>query len=278
MSKGKERRARRENESPRSQRSLRFLLLAVGTIAVGSLVAMGLLRRGRGQAVLERIPNQNVLLITIDTLRADALHCYGGAAATPALDQLAAEGVRFDFAHAHAVVTLASHASILTGTYPYQHGIRDNSGYRLSAGAQTAATLLKKAGYATGAFVAAFPLHSRFGLNAGFDVYDDRFGETRAPTDFVMPERPATAVVALARDWLAKQHPAHPAPALSTQHPAPSTRGSSGSTCLIRTRHTSRRHHSTRSTRGRMTARLRPPMPPSRLCSAMYGPAERRRS
>ena len=166
-------------------------------------VTIALWLRARPTASLERIRNQNVLLITIDTLRGDALHSYGGVAATPALDALAAGGVRFDFAHAHAVVTLPSHASILTGTYPYQHGIRDNSGYRLASNAQTAATLLKKAGYDTAAFVGAFPLHSRFGLNAGFDVYDDRFGETRAPTEFVMPERPATAVVALARQWIA---------------------------------------------------------------------------
>ena len=90
--------------------------------------------RAAPQADLRPIARQNVLLITIDTLRADALGCYGGPAATPALDRLAAEGVRFDFAHAHAVVTLTSHASILTGTYPFQHGIRDNSGYRLTAG------------------------------------------------------------------------------------------------------------------------------------------------
>src|SRR4051812_25314979 len=69
---------------------------------------------------LHPIAGQNVLLITIDTLRADALGSYGGQAATPALDRLAADGVRFDFAHAHAVTTLASHASILTGTYPFQ--------------------------------------------------------------------------------------------------------------------------------------------------------------
>jgi arylsulfatase A-like enzyme/Tfp pilus assembly protein PilF len=162
-----------------------------------------LARRGGTQADLRPIAGQNVLLITIDTLRADALGSYGGRAATPALDRLAADGVRFDFAHAHAVLTLPSHTSILTGTYPYEHGVRDNSGYRVSPNARTAATLLKAAGYATGAFVAAFPLHSRFGLNRGFDVYDDRFGETRAPTEFVMPERPATVVVPLARGWIA---------------------------------------------------------------------------
>ena len=161
------------------------------------------LRGGHVRADLKPIPGQNVLLITIDTLRADALGSYGGPAATPALDRLARDGVRFEFAHAHAVLTLPSHASILTGRYPFRHGIRDNSGYRLPADVPTIATLLKRAGYATGAFVAAFPVHSRFGLNQGFDAYDDRFGETRAPTEFVMPERPATAVVPLARDWIA---------------------------------------------------------------------------
>ena len=155
------------------------------------------------QADLRPIANQNVLLVTIDTLRADALGCYGGPAATPALDRLAAEGVRFEFAHAHAVLTLPSHTSILTGEYPYRHGVRENSGYRVAPGTRTIATLLKRAGYATGAFVGAFPLHSRFGLNQGFDVYDDRFGETTAPAEFVMPERPASVVVPLAREWIA---------------------------------------------------------------------------
>jgi arylsulfatase A-like enzyme/Flp pilus assembly protein TadD len=157
------------------------------------------------QADLHPIARQNVLLITIDTLRADALGTYGGPAATPALDRLAREGVRFDFAHAHAVVTLPSHASILTGRYPFEHGLRDNSGYRLPAGSRTVATMLKQGGYATAAFVAGFPLHSRFGLGQGFDVYDDRFGDTRSPADFDMPERPASVVVPLARAWIAER-------------------------------------------------------------------------
>ncbi len=154
-------------------------------------------------ADLGPIDGQNVLLVTIDTLRADALGSYGGPAATPALDQLASEGVRFDFAHAHAVVTLPSHASILTGEYPFQHGLRDNAGYRLPAGKPTAATLLKQAGYATAAFVAAYPLHSRFGLNAGFDLYHDRFGEGMGSAELVTPEGPASAIVPLAREWIA---------------------------------------------------------------------------
>jgi arylsulfatase A-like enzyme len=159
--------------------------------------------RSAPTADLHPIAGQNVLLVTIDTLRADALGAYGGPAATPAVDRLAANGVRFDFAHAHAVVTLPSHASLLTGQYPFHHGLRDNLGYRLAPGTRTVATVLKQAGYATAAFVSAFPLHSRFGLNQGFDVYDDRFGDTGAPTEFVMPERPASAVVPLARQWIA---------------------------------------------------------------------------
>ncbi|HEX2445202.1 MAG TPA: sulfatase-like hydrolase/transferase, partial [Vicinamibacterales bacterium] len=152
-----------------------------------------------------RSADQNVLLVTIDTLRADALGCYGGAAATPALDALARRGVRYDFAHAHAVVTLPSHASILTGLFPYQHGIRDNNGYRLRSDTVTLAGTLKRAGFATAAFVGAFPLDARFGLPAGFDVYDDAYQESGRLAEFEMPERRADEVVALARRWIATQ-------------------------------------------------------------------------
>lgn len=152
-----------------------------------------------------RTADQNVLLVTIDTLRADALGCYGGRAATPVLDAIARAGVQFDFAHAHAVVTLPSHASILTGLYPYQHGIRDNSGYTLPAGVPTLATLLRGRGYATGAFVAAFVLDRRFGLAAGFDTYDDQLASGAAPTDISMPERRADVVVSRALAWLRAQ-------------------------------------------------------------------------
>jgi arylsulfatase A-like enzyme/Tfp pilus assembly protein PilF len=178
-----------------------LLTLAAAAGILGVVVFRG--RQGSPAANLRPIANQNVLLITIDTLRGDALGSYGGPAATPALDRLAGEGVRFEFAHAHAVVTLPSHTSILTGLYPFQHGVRDNSGYRLAPNARTLATMLRAAGYATAAFVGAFPVHSRFGLNQGFDVYDDRFGETRAPTEFEMPERPARVVVPLAQQWIA---------------------------------------------------------------------------
>jgi arylsulfatase A-like enzyme/Flp pilus assembly protein TadD len=144
----------------------------------------------------------DVVLITIDTLRADAVGFAGNQRVeTPTLDRLAAAGRAFDDAHAHNVVTLPSHANILTGLYPYQHGVRDNSGFTLPARVPTLATLLKKAGYATGAFVAAYPLDSRFGLNQGFDVYDDSFPRGSNPESFVIAERRGDQVVAAARSW-----------------------------------------------------------------------------
>ena len=150
-------------------------------------------------------PDRNVLLITIDTLRADALGVAGGRAATPHLDALAAAGARFTFAHAHAVVTLPSHTSIMTGRYPYAHGVRDNNGYRVPADQPTLATRLKAAGFSTGAFVGAFPLDQRFGLARGFDVYDDRLPEAGSAEDFALPERRADAVVAAAQQWITAQ-------------------------------------------------------------------------
>src|SRR5207237_441722 len=121
----------------------------------------------------------NVLLITVDTLRADALGAYGHASAlTPWIDKLARDGVRFDRAHAHNVVTLPSHANLLSGWLPIDHGVRDNSGFRFPQSIDTIATILKARGYRTGAFVSAFPLDARFGLARGFDEYDDRFVDT----------------------------------------------------------------------------------------------------
>lgn len=150
------------------------------------------------------IATDNILLITIDTLRADALGFAGNPEAeTPLLDRLAAQGVVYDNAHAHAVVTLPSHASILTGLHPYEHGIRNNSGFVLPERIPTAATVLAAKGFATAAFVGAFPLDARFGLARGFDVYDDRYpeGSHAAENAFTMAERRGDEVVEAALDW-----------------------------------------------------------------------------
>ena len=151
---------------------------------------------------LERDANVNILLVTIDTLRADALSSYGGPAQTPNLDALASQGARFTFAHAHSVVTLPSHTTILGGQLPYQHGMRDNSGFRVKDGTPTLATWLKAAGYQTGAFVGGFPLTKRFGLTGGFDEYDDQMPEMHGALAISMPERPADAVVTRAAQWI----------------------------------------------------------------------------
>jgi arylsulfatase A-like enzyme/Tfp pilus assembly protein PilF len=144
----------------------------------------------------------NILLITIDTLRWDALGFSGNSRSrTPHLDRLAASGLEFRHAHAHNVVTLPSHANILTGLYPYQNGIRDNKGFVLPESIPTAATLLSTAGFRTGAFVGAFPLDSRFGLDRGFEVYDDEVPEGSRPTEMVPAERRGDEVVSLATEW-----------------------------------------------------------------------------
>jgi len=145
----------------------------------------------------------NLLLISIDTLRADALGCYGGRAArTPAVDGLARRGVLFERAFAHAPLTLPSHASILTGTLPMTHGIHDNLGFRLSPDAVTLAGHLRLQGFATAAFVGAFPLDSRFGLGLGFDLYDDLYGSADAANPMVFVERRAGEVTARSMDWI----------------------------------------------------------------------------
>jgi arylsulfatase A-like enzyme/Tfp pilus assembly protein PilF len=176
--------------------------LAAAQAALLALAACSMF--GGRQFSLAQNADRNILLVTIDTLRADALGAYGGRATTPNLDKLAAHGARFDFAHAHAVVTLVSHASILTGRYPYEHGIRDNTGYRLSPRQPTAATLLKSRGFATGAFIGGYPLDHQFGLGVGFDVYDDRFTSASGP-EANDRERPADAVVKSALGWIGQQ-------------------------------------------------------------------------
>ncbi len=115
-----------------------------------------------------------VVVLSVDTLRADHLPAYGyGAVATPSIDALAAESVRFENAYTHCPLTLPAHTSLLTGLLPPEHGVRNNIGYRLDARHATLASLLKARGYATGAAVSAYVLRRTTGLAAGFDFYDD---------------------------------------------------------------------------------------------------------
>ncbi|HEY2324366.1 MAG TPA: sulfatase-like hydrolase/transferase [Thermoanaerobaculia bacterium] len=169
-------------------------------IAVAAALLIGCHRK---EAVSEmKAAPRDVILVTIDTLRADSLGFAGKTEVkTPFLDSLAARGIVFMNAHAHNVITLPSHVNILTGLYPFQHGVRENAGFTLDPKTPTVATLLKPLGYSTGAFVGAFPLDARFGLNQGFDEYDDNYGKGQSTVDFVVPERQAEAVLKAATAW-----------------------------------------------------------------------------
>jgi arylsulfatase A-like enzyme/tetratricopeptide (TPR) repeat protein len=147
----------------------------------------------------------NLLLVSIDTLRADRLGCYGYAAAqTPVLDALAGRGVRFAAATTVTPLTLPAHASLLTGTFPAYHGVRDNGGFYLGDDQQTLAETLKAHGYRTGGFVAAFVLDRRWGVGQGFDTYFDDFDLSRYDMSVGLDaaQRPGHEVVDRALAWL----------------------------------------------------------------------------
>src|SRR5439155_5659147 len=148
----------------------------------------------------------HLLVVTIDTLRADHVGAYGySAAATPAMDRLAREGVLVEVAVAQVPQTRPSHVSIFTGRYPFEHGIRDNFSPPLPAKIPTLATLLSRAGYDTAAFIGAYPVARSSGLDQGFAVFDDPFGAGESTTTReARSERRAGEVVDHALAWLAK--------------------------------------------------------------------------
>ena len=176
----------------RTSRRLRAALVA-GPLCALSLLAGCSRRAGR----------PNVLVITIDTLRADHVGSYGFAAArTPNLDRLAAEGVRCADAIAAAPITMPAHSSIFTGLFPPAHGVRDNGSYALGDDAVTLAERLKGAGYRTQAFVSALVLNRRYNLSQGFEGYDDDLWSEDEPKLFMIRSRPAPKTAARAVGWL----------------------------------------------------------------------------
>jgi len=146
---------------------------------------------------------RDVLLVTLDTTRADRLGAYGHAAAeTPVIDALAARGLLFDDASAPTPITLPSHVSILSGTWPSAHGVHDNGLFVLAPRARLLPEVLREHGFRTGAFVGSYVLDARFGLDQGFEVYDDP-PSTRAAASRGGANRPAAAVVDAALAWIA---------------------------------------------------------------------------
>jgi arylsulfatase A-like enzyme/tetratricopeptide (TPR) repeat protein len=149
-------------------------------------------------------PKPNVVLVTLDTTRADHLGCYGYARpTTPHLDALAARGVLFAHASSVAPLTLPAHSTIMTGTLPTYHGVRVNGNTALGAAQQTLAEVFSERGYDTGAFVGAFVLDGRWGLNQGFAHYDDRFDLKKYKhLDLGSVQRPGNEVMDAALAWL----------------------------------------------------------------------------
>ncbi len=170
--------------------------LALVLLAPALLLPAGC-RRG------EVFPGAPVILISIDTLRSDHLPAYGyQGVETPAIDALRSDGVLFTRAYSHYPLTLPSHASILTGLLPPDHGVRDNSGYTLDLGKHPFLPReLKKLGYATGGVVSAFVLRGPTGIGPGFDFYEDGI-ETRKGAPLGGQQRPGGESLRLAGDWL----------------------------------------------------------------------------
>lgn len=173
--------------------------LALAGVAL--LAGLGLLWRARATAPAR---GASVLLVTVDTLRADRVGAYGSrAGATPHLDALAAAGTLFEEARSPVPLTLPAHATLLSGLEPPRHGARDNGLYVVADDVPTLATLLKPRGYATGAFVGAYVLDRRFGLARGFDHYDDALDRRAREGSTLEAERRCDVVAASARAWLA---------------------------------------------------------------------------
>lgn len=183
-----------------------FCLVTVGvTLAHFCFSAGGAHGAGTNQSLTSRGKEYNILLITLDTLRRDRLSVYSDKyVKTPNIDSLAEKSFVFSRAFSHNPVTLPAHINILTGTTPRYHGISDNIGFRLAKRFLTIAEYLKEKGYAAGAFIGAFPLDSRFGLDQGFDVYDDNYG-TRGSLQMLFVERPAEKVIEPAVRWISRQ-------------------------------------------------------------------------
>ena len=156
-----------------------------------------------GEYTVTRSEIKYIVLVSIDTCRADHLGCYGYWRNTsPNIDAVAADGVRFNHAVTPVPITLPSHSSMLTGTIPPYHKVRDNSSYRLASANVTLAEILRENGFSTGAVVGAFVLDSQFGLDQGFETYNDNLELNENKYIFSFNERKAEEVSRLANLWL----------------------------------------------------------------------------
>ncbi|MCP3915235.1 MAG: sulfatase-like hydrolase/transferase [bacterium] len=172
-------------------------------IAIVTLGALGVWALSSGPPTGEAGDFRNLLLVTFDTTRADHVGCYGySKASTPNLDNMAQRGVTFERCITAAPITLPSHASILTGLYPFHHGARNNGTHFLPEEVPTLAEALSAAGFSTGAVVSALVLDSRYGLDQGFDAYDDNLANAERAPLFMFRETKALDTAQRAIRWL----------------------------------------------------------------------------
>ncbi|HXO22868.1 MAG TPA: sulfatase-like hydrolase/transferase [Thermoanaerobaculia bacterium] len=206
------RRQQVQNRPLASRPSRRRVAVIVAVAAVVIVIAAAGLfawraRRGRG---LGELPDGldparlNLVVVTLDTTRADRLGCYGARGVeTPNLDRLAARGVLFENAISPTPLTLPAHCSLFTGLLPGAHGVRDNGGFKLAPERVTLAEVLKAHGWATGGFIAAYVLDHRWGIAQGFDRYFDDFDLSKWKTVSMGDiQRRGDEVVAKALDWM----------------------------------------------------------------------------
>lgn len=156
--------------------------------------------RRDGALVFDRAP---IVIISVDTLRADHLPAYGyQSVETPNLDAFRRDAVLFENAYSHVPLTLPSHTALFTGLLPPQNGVRDNLGYALSSGPPTLASYLKEKGYATGGAVSAIVLSHATGIGRGFDFYEDNVEPTQLNQTLSRVQRHGDETAALLQDWI----------------------------------------------------------------------------
>jgi choline-sulfatase len=178
------------------------IALTVAVVALGAGSAFWALKRPRAAAPIDG----PIVLISIDTLRADRLPAYGYTKTrTPNIDRFIADAVLFEQAYSHSPQTLPAHTSILSGELPFEHGVRDNIGFSVTADQRFLQHNLKDAGFATGGFVSAYVLRHQTGINSGFEVYDDALPASTPDRPLGQVQRAGAETVAAARAWIDRQ-------------------------------------------------------------------------
>lgn len=186
------------------KRAKNWIIIAVLLLVLTTAFYL-FIRPGKGKpAAIDKLKRMNIILITLDTLRADFLSVYHrGKAQTPHIDGVAEEGVVFDRCVSQTPLTLPSHTSILSGAYPLHHQIRDNGGFLVPQELEMVSEALQANGFATSAFIASYVLHSKWGINQGFDTYSDEFDLTKfKKVSLGIVQKRADEVLNNAMQWL----------------------------------------------------------------------------